>query len=557
MNSSKTVDSKKTESMRGLLLLSLLTALSAEFIFQHFIDNSSLAIMFGRVIIVFLTLVITQNYATKSMLRYKPDLKELVLLHSILIGSIFILWFGKILTVALSDYLTQFDSFKSLSPQALHFAIPFACGGVLISAVRGLNFGLVLSICFAILVGFYLPSDILIIPYVLVTTLIACLSLEDLRSRVSYLKAALEIGVIAIPFSLIALVFAENVSGIDVVFRVLMPLVGGLLAVAIAASITPLLEYLGGYVTDLRLIEMSTLDHPLLKELSIQAPGTWNHSMVLGMMVEAAADEVDANTVLSRVGAYFHDIGKAKKPLYFVENQKNGENRHDRLSPSMSALIIRSHVKDGVEMAREHRIPEAIIDLIQQHHGTSTIEYFYKKACKDAEESEETVEVDKSLYTYPGPKPQTREAGILMLADVIESSSRTLPDLSLDRIQKHIQTMINRIFASGQLDECDLTLRDLHKIARCFTRVLNGIHHQRIAYDEPEEKKSEKAEEKRPSTGVARKSSGEKSKNKSSSKKDKQKKVDSVREEKSSDNKNGQQKAKEDNSEDLKRLGVE
>ena len=554
MNSKKIVNKKTTESIRSLLLMSLLTALSAEFLFQHFMGDSNLSIILGRVIIVFLTLVIMQNYATKSMLRYRPTDKELVLLHSILIGSIFVLWFGKILTLALSDYLVQFDSFKSLSPQALHFAIPFACGGVLISAVRGLNFGLVLSICFGVLVGFYLPNDVLIIPYVLVTTLIACLSLEELRSRVSYLKAALEIGVIAIPFSLIALVFAQDVSAIDIVFRIFMPLIGGLLAVTIAASFTPLLEYLGGYVTDLRLIEMSTLDHPLLKDLSIQAPGTWNHSMVLGMMVEAAADAVNANPVLSRVGAYFHDIGKAKKPLYFVENQKNGENRHDRLSPSMSALIIRSHVKDGVEMAREHRIPEDIIDLIQQHHGTSTIEYFYKKACKDAEESEETVEVDKSLYTYPGPKPQTREAGILMLADVIESSSRTLPDLSLDRIQKHIQTMINRIFASGQLDECDLTLRDLHKIARCFTRVLNGIHHQRVAYDEPEEKKSENnSTEKRSSTGATRK----KSKEKTGSKQDKAKKVVGISEAKTPNDKNRQQETKKDNSEDLKRLGVE
>lgn len=184
---------------------------------------------------------------------------------------------------------------------------------------------------------------------------------------------------------------------------------------------------------DLRLIEMATLDHSLLKDLSLRAPGTWNHSMVMGMMVEAAAENVGANSVIARVGAYFHDIGKMTKPLYFVENQFGEENRHDKLSPSMSALIIRSHVKEGIELARERKIPKVIEDMIPQHHGTSIIEYFYDKAVKEAEETGE--EVDKNLYTYPGPKPQTKEAGILMLADGIEAAVRTLSEPSHDRFR--------------------------------------------------------------------------------------------------------------------------
>lgn len=247
---------------------------------------------------------------------------------------------------------------------------------------------------------------------------------------------------------------------------------------------------------------MATLDHPLLKDLSIQAPGTWNHSMVMGMMVEAAANEIGANPTLSRVSAYFHDIGKIRKPLYFVENQEKGENRHDKLSSSMSALIIRSHVKDGIELSRKHGLPRAIEDMIPQHHGTSVIEYFFEKAKREAEEAGQgPEEVDISHYTYPGPKPQTREAGLLMLADGIEAATRTLADPSHDRIQGAVQKIINKIFASGQLDECELTLKDLHGIAKAFTRVLSGIYHQRIAYVEPAEKVRE--EESAPVEGGA------------------------------------------------------
>jgi putative nucleotidyltransferase with HDIG domain len=276
--------------------------------------------------------------------------------------------------------------------------------------------------------------------------------------------------------------------GREFLVQVASSFVGAIFTFLITSGFAPVLEILGGYVTDMRLLEMATLDHPLLKELSVQAPGTWNHSMVMGMMSEAAADAIGANPVLAKVGSYFHDIGKSKKPLYFVENQFGGENRHDRLTPSMSALIIRSHVKDGLDMARKYKLPEVLSDMISQHHGTSTIEYFFEKALKESEHDETKPEVDRTHYQYPGPKPQTKEAGILMLADGIEAASRTLSDPSFDRIQGMVQKMINKVFSSGQLQECELTLLDLHHIARCFTRILSGIHHHRIAYSEPVEK---------------------------------------------------------------------
>ena len=217
--------------------------------------------------------------------------------------------------------------------------------------------------------------------------------------------------------------------------------------------------------------------------------------MVMGQMSEAAAEEIGADALLARVGAYYHDIGKTKKAEYFVENQSGKENKHDKLAPSMSALIILSHVKDGVVLAREHRLPPALIDFIPQHHGTSLIEYFYDKALKEAEEGEG---VDENSFRYHGPKPQTREAGILMLADGVEAAARTLADPTPPKIQGLVQKIINKVFVSGELDECELTLKDLHYIAKAFSRILTGIHHRRVEYSEPAEKRasenSDKAE---------------------------------------------------------------
>jgi putative nucleotidyltransferase with HDIG domain len=275
----------------------------------------------------------------------------------------------------------------------------------------------------------------------------------------------------------------------DMTARMLAAISNGMLAAFLAAGLGPVLENLGGHVSDMRLLEIATFDHPLLRQLSVHAPGTWNHSMVVGMMVEAGADAIGANPVLARVGAYFHDIGKVRKPLYFAENQGGAENRHERLSPSMSALIIRAHVRDGIEMAQKHGLPEALIDMIPQHHGTALIEYFYEKARLEAEEKDlDPDSVDEEHYRYHGPKPQTKEAGILMLADGTEAAARTISEPSHDRIQGLVQKCINKVFASRELEECDLTLKDLHLIAKAFTRVLCAIHHQRVTYHEPAEK---------------------------------------------------------------------
>lgn len=476
----------------GGLIMALTLALFSELLFTSFIPNVYVLSGAGRVCVVLLALTIVQRFAVSALGKYGVNRRNLITLGSLLFLSIIFIWIGNIFALSLAKYAESSRYLAEVKYESFLFAVPYAAGALLVQSVLGLQYGLVFSISLAIITGMYIPGTPLFMGLVLCSCMVACLSVIRLRTRSVYVRAGGYIVLATLPFALASIVIEGDLSSTDILFRALAPLVAGILSSFIAGGLTPVVEYFGGYITDIRLLEMATLDHPLLKELSIQAPGTWNHSMVIGMMVEAAADATGANPVLARVGAYFHDIGKMKKPLYFVENQMPGDNRHDKLSPSMSALIIRSHVKEGVELARLHKLPPVMEDMITQHHGTTLIEYFYDKACKESEESGAGIEVDKSLYRYPGPKPQSREAGILMLADGIEAASRTISEPTHDRIQGLVQKMMNKVFASGELNECELTLQDLHVIAKCFTRVLTSIYHQRIAYAEPAEKVHEK-----------------------------------------------------------------
>jgi putative nucleotidyltransferase with HDIG domain len=263
----------------------------------------------------------------------------------------------------------------------------------------------------------------------------------------------------------------------------IMGFAGGILSSVLVLGLTPIVESLFRYTTDVKLLELANLDNPLLKDLTLQAPGTYHHSVIVGSLVEAAAKSVSANPLLARVSAYYHDIGKLKKPLYFIENVGGLENKHDHLSPSMSSLILISHVKDGVELARENRLGERITRIIQQHHGTSLISFFYQKAKE--QENREMDSLDEKDFRYPGPKPQTKEAGLVMLADVVEAASRALTEPTPARIKGLVEQRIRNIFLDGQLEECELTLKNLHNIEESFTRVLTAFFHQRIRYPVP------------------------------------------------------------------------
>jgi putative nucleotidyltransferase with HDIG domain len=255
--------------------------------------------------------------------------------------------------------------------------------------------------------------------------------------------------------------------------------VGGLLAVGIVTSLLPLLETLLGVTTGQRLLELSNQNLTLLKRLSLEAPGTYQHSLAVSNLVEAGADAVGANALLLRVCAYYHDIGKLVKPQYFVENQR-GANPHDELSPSMSSLVIQSHVKEGIEMAREAKLPMPIRQGIATHHGTKLIRYFFIKAQNQSKSGKS--EVRESDYRYSGPKPHTKELGILLLADAVEAAARTIEQPSPNKLQGMIKKIFDNALEDGQLDDSALTFSELDKIASAFLWVLTNMYHHRIDY---------------------------------------------------------------------------
>jgi putative nucleotidyltransferase with HDIG domain len=248
-------------------------------------------------------------------------------------------------------------------------------------------------------------------------------------------------------------------------------------------GLLPFIEHLFGVLTDLSLLELGDVAHPLLQELVRRAPSTYNHSVTVGSIAEAAADSIQARGLLCRVGAYFHDIGKMLKPRYFVENQGEETSQHEGLVPAMSTLVIIAHIKDGSDLARQHHLPQPIIDMIEQHHGTTLVEYFYNRAAAEQKQSDpEGGDVDQSTYQYPGPKPQTKEAAVLMLADGVESASRTLVDPTPKRIESLVRQVAERRLHGGQFDESGLTLRELRTIERAMVKSLISIYHGRIKY---------------------------------------------------------------------------
>ncbi len=247
-------------------------------------------------------------------------------------------------------------------------------------------------------------------------------------------------------------------------------------------GLLPFIESLFGVQTELSLLELGDVAHPLLQELVRRAPGTYNHSINVASIAEAAAESIGAKGLLVRVGAYFHDIGKMLKPGYFVENQGHDANRHESLVPAMSTLIIIAHIKDGADLARQHRLPEPIIDFIEQHHGTTLVEYFYRRASERNEANPDGGEVDESDFRYPGPKPQTKEAAVLMLADAVESASRVLVEPTPARIESLVHEIAMKRLLDGQFDDCGLTLQELATIEDSLVKSLTAVYHGRIKY---------------------------------------------------------------------------
>jgi putative nucleotidyltransferase with HDIG domain len=437
---------------------------------------SSYVILLGFWLVLVLLLRLTFYFSEKHLDRARQETEDLLLVCLLLVGTIIMVRFVYSLSpmIALGTH--------DINPRSILYAAPVATGAMLTALMADVKIAFIFSALAALTGSLTVEGDIYLFAFYFISGIVGLHGMTRITDRRSVLRAGLVVGfgnmlsILAIKMALGQLTSEKDI------YEVSLGFLGGLLSGLLVSGLAPLLEPLG-YTTNIKLLELANLNHPLLRELSLEAPGTFNHSIMVGNLAEAAAELIGANPLLARVGAYYHDIGKVgkkTKPSYFIENQGRGVNPHDKLEPSMSALILVAHVKHGVEKAREHRLGTPIIDIIQQHHGSNLIKYFYVKALEKADKTHQTVSEDK--YRYPGPRPQSKEAALVMLADVAEAASRTITDPTPSRIQKRVQTLIMGLFSEGQLDQSTLTLKDLHAITKSFVRALQGMLHSRIDY---------------------------------------------------------------------------
>jgi len=401
--------------------------------------------------------------------------KNLLFIATILITFLFI---AKV-SASFSEALPE-NALLSLTPSSIYFGIPLASGAMTICLFLGVEVAVLFAMVIATSTAMMFQNRFEFFIYFLLSSLMAAYWIQNCRERKVFIKAGVKLGLLNLVVVIALDFYMSNLTGVKLLWDGAFAFQAGIVAGMITAGIAPLIEIAFDYKTDITLLELANLDQPLLRRLMLEVPGTYHHSVIVGSMVEAAASEIGANPLLAKVCGYYHDIGKLKNPLYFIENQQNGKNKHNKLAPSMSSLILISHIKNGVEIARQNKMGPNIIDTIRQHHGTSLISFFYEKAKQL--KGEDAVEIDN--FRYPGPKPLTREAGLVMLADVAEAASRTLQNPTPSRIQGLVQNLIDKIFSDGQLDNCELTLKDLHNIAKSFNKILTGIYHHRIDYPE-------------------------------------------------------------------------
>ena len=378
-----------------------------------------------------------------------------------------------------------FDAATLSSARSWAYAIPFAAAALLATLLFGRNTALVLSVLFSVLSSrLVLDGDGLwVVFYSLAGSLGAMYALEraQFRHRLVMARVGLVVGGINLILVLVLTAFGPGDRGsMQIGFDLICALAGGLLVTAAASFALPILEWMLGLTTDIKLVELSNTNLPLLRRLAFEAPGTFQHSLMVANLAKEGCEAIGADPVLAYTAGLYHDVGKVLRPDYFIENQRPGHNRHDRLLPSMSALILINHVKDGIELAREHNLPRILKDAIQQHHGTRLIKYFYTRAQEQREP--DSGEIIEEKYRYPGPKPQNKVMGVLMLADAVEAASRTLVEPSTVKIRGMIHAILDDCLQDGQLDHTDLTLSDLRNVTESFLRVLSNIFHQRIDY---------------------------------------------------------------------------
>jgi cyclic-di-AMP phosphodiesterase PgpH len=426
-----------------------------------------LQLQLGAAGLVALLIAVSWFFFSANVRGFSPSRRDAVFLAVLSVG----LLAGLHTWVLLAEPLH--DRYPHITAESLQMIFPLSAGAMLVRFVlskeSSLYFLLVISILSAIMLGNSLTYCALQI----VTSLVAVAQLQKAKTRVDLFRAGFVTSIVGSIFLfLLSVANGKGVSNDSIQSSAALAVSMFILVPLVVLMLTPVAETVFGYASDFKLLELANLNHPALKELVLNAPGTYHHSIVVGSLVEAASESIGANALLARSCAYYHDIGKGRNPTWFGENQKN-ENPHDTSKPSESASIIRQHVLDGLALARQYKIPRRVADAIPENHGTRFVGFFFQKAQKTNERPNEND------FRYAGPKPQSKETALVMIADACEAASRNLGDADSEQLGALVLKMINLIFSEGQLDECDLTLKDLHVVSQSFTQTLAGIHRAR------------------------------------------------------------------------------
>ncbi|MDR2302786.1 MAG: HDIG domain-containing protein [Deltaproteobacteria bacterium] len=429
----------------------------------------------GLIFLLLVFLAVSQTLIHLERDSSEIDYREMILISLLILWIVILSWWSGYLTRGLLREVTHIEA------RTMFMAMPFPAAAMLGAIFLGLR--RTVYICFlGAFLGAIATSQVNTLSafiYICNGCMVSIWGLRHISDRARFIPSSL-LAALVNCLTMMALTLTDgNLLSTQFLYNLMAAAISGLLSGILASGLVTLIEATLGLTTNLKLMELGNLNRPLLRELMLAAPGTYHHSVIVGSMVEAAAEAIRANPHLARVGAYYHDIGKISKPLYFIENQL-GENKHETLTPTMSALVLVGHVKEGAEMARKDNLPKAVIDIVEQHHGTSLMTYFYHKAKENR--GQNSAPINESDFRYPGPKPTSKEAGLVMLADICEAATRSLTEPTPNKIQELVRTLINRVFDDGQLDASELVLKDVTETIRVFNNILVGIYHHRIAY---------------------------------------------------------------------------
>lgn len=442
-------------------------------------DNPRLQFFFTA---IFLSLLIFSlvEFLEGGLTPFRLSWQDFFLITLLMVGIILLV--KGVQFVAAEAFI---DKFPQIPFDFYYYMLPLAAGTVIVRMLMDKEPALVFSLVLSVVGGILLERNFFYAAYILSSSLTAARLATNIKTRSVIYRAGLINGALNVVLVTCIMANTRNAASLSMLWEdanwiFWAGILSGVFLSMVVVSVVPLAELVSGRTSDLRLLELANMNHPLLRDLMVKAPGTYHHSIVIGSLAEAAAERIGANPLLARVMAYYHDVGKMERPLYFIENQGGGYNRHDSLQPHMSAMIIRDHVKAGQELGRKFKLPQPLIDAMSEHHGSSTIIYFYNKARAQADDPESVLESD---YKYDGQKPQSIETALVMLGDVVEAATRSVADPTPLRLSGVVKNILNKYFAEGQLSDCDLTLRDLDLIAQSFLEVLLGIYHARIEYN--------------------------------------------------------------------------